>query len=80
MLASVGRVTVVLGLRVAVVSVLLVGVAVDFGLDVDFVTPELLDDEVAEEFDLEDDVDLVVDEDVEREVLLPLLVCAKASD
>jgi hypothetical protein len=70
----------VLGLRVAVVSVLLVGVAVDFGLDVDFVTPELLDDEVAEEFDLEDDVDLVVDEDVEREVLLPLLVCAKASD
>ena len=80
MLASVGRVTVVLGLRVAVVSFLLVGVAVDFGLDVDFVTPELLDDEVAEEFDLEDDVDLVVDEDVEREVLLPLLVCAKASD
>ena len=80
MLASVGRVTVVLGLRVAVVSVLLVGVAVDFGLDVDFVTPELLDDEVAEEFDLEDDVDLVVDEDVEREVLLTLLVCAKASD
>lgn len=69
--------TVVLGCLVVVDPDFLSEKDVDLGRVLDLFTPEPLDDDVDEVFDLGVDVDLLVDADLE---VPPLLVCAKASD